>query len=157
MPVTEQHLVAEFARSWNALEPERIIAHLADDAVYESQSVREPLRGREAIATYLRGKMATIREHPEAAVRAELGYVGDQVGQRVSVGFPGQTTGHPCVLVTQGTSSEPEALVLLTVENEQIRRIDLCTVAPHPTNAVRTGIYPGIERGSGSADRDHHA
>jgi hypothetical protein len=143
--MTEDQAIHDFARAWNTLDPEPIIEHLADDAVYESQNVLEPLRGREAIADYLRGKMATLQAHPEAAVRAEVGYVGDQDGQGVMLGFPGQTTGRPCVLVAQGASPEPQTLVLLEVDGRRIRRIDICSVAPAPSDATRTGVYPGLK------------
>jgi hypothetical protein len=150
--LSEAQFAREFACAWNVLDPERIIAHLAEDAVYESQNVLEPLRGREAIADYLRGKMATIRAHPGATVRAELGYVGDQFGRRVSLGFPGQMTGRPCVLVAQGASDKPEALVLLEIGGGQIRRIDLCSVVPEPSRATRTGVYPGLSDAEQNAE-----
>ena len=149
----EEQAVYEFARAWNTLDPELIIAHLADDAVYESQNVLEPLRGREAIADYLRGKMATIRAHPEAAVRAELGYVGDQYGQAAMLGFPGQMTGRPCVLLAQGASPEPQTLVLLEGDGGRIRRVDVCTVAPAPSRATRTGVYLGLSGTGQNAER----
>jgi len=140
--MTEDELVAEFARAWNTLDPEPIVACLAANAVYESQSVLEPLRGREAIAHYVRGKMATLRDQPAYAIRAELGRCGSQVGQRVSV--LSAPEGQPCVLIWQGGSTEPDALVLLEVDGGEIRRVDICTVAPAPSTAERTGIYPGL-------------
>ncbi len=144
--MTEDQLVYEFAWAWNALDPERIITHLATDAVYESQHVLEPLRGREAIAEYLHAKMTTIRAHPDAAVRAEVGRVGDQRDQPLWLGFGPEMNGRPCVLVQQGAETEPSTLVLLDVADGWIRRIDLCTVAPVPAAAHRTGTYPGLAR-----------
>jgi hypothetical protein len=145
--MTEDQLVHEVALAWNTLDPEVIIARLAADAVYESQNVREPLRGREAIADYLRGKMATVRNHPHYAVRAELGRCASFTGQDIAV--LSAPEGRPCVLIEQGASTDPEALVLLDVANGEIRRVDICTVAPAPSTAERTGIYPGLPAARG--------
>ncbi|HEX5386708.1 MAG TPA: nuclear transport factor 2 family protein [Gemmatimonadales bacterium] len=147
---TEEQLIREYALAWNELDADRVISHLSAQAVYESQNVMMPLRGREAIAEYLRGKMATIRATPEAAVRAELGLCGDQRGARIRLvsAWPGR----PCVLLHQGRTNEPVALVLLEVAKGEIDRIDLCTVVPSPASAVRTGHFPRLSDGATEAN-----
>jgi hypothetical protein len=143
--LTEAHLLREYALAWNTLDPERIVERLNPEAVYESQQVLEPLRGREAIAAYLRGKMAVIGQAPGARVRAELGRCGLEGGQPAAVfsAWPGR----PCVLLFQGRGDEPRALVLLEVADGFIDRIDLCTVVPAPASALRTGLCPGLDAG----------
>ena len=55
--------------------------------------------------------------------------------------------GRPCVLLYQGEDLRrltPTALALVEVEGGLVRRVDLCTVAPSPSSAVRTGEFPGL-------------
>lgn len=137
----EIDLVYRYAEAWNRLDLDEFAPHLAEDVAYESQNVFDVLRGREVVEDYLRQKMETVRRSPDAEVRAEIGLCGDQRGWTVRVATAGEN--RACVLLEQGSSSEPVALVLLSVEKDEVSRIDICTVAPHPSSAHRTGIYPG--------------
>jgi hypothetical protein len=92
--LTEEKAAYLFARAWNRLNPEGFLALLAPEARYASQWVFEELVGASAIAAYLRGKMATVRDKarkdPSAAVRVERGKTAE--GRR----------GRPCAFMTQG-------------------------------------------------------
>lgn len=144
--VTEGQAVYRFAEALNTLNAELVVPLLSPDVEFTSQEVLETLRGRDAVADHLRRKMATVRANlPEAEVRAELGRCGGQPGQPVQIlaAWPER----PCVVVQQGPSPDPTGLILLTVAEGRIRRIDLCTVAPAPGTAYRTGNYPGLATG----------
>ena len=142
----EEEACLALASMWNLLDPTPLFEILAPDVVWESQMVFAPLRGRDAVTAYLKGKLETLRsmrtEHP---VRAEMGLCGDEGGRQVSVlsAYPGR----PCVLVYQGDDlgrREPSALALIEVEDGLVRRVDLCNVAPSPASATRTGVFPGL-------------
>lgn len=139
--MNELDLVRLYAKSWNNLKFEIIEPFLSKDVVYESQQVFDALVGKEAVSDYLKGKMETIKVHILTAdVYAEVGYCGSQGGRRVQVSSDYQE--RPCVLMAQGNKDIPLAVVLLETENDKIQRIDICTVAPLPSSAERTGEYP---------------
>lgn len=126
----EQSAAEAFARAWNRLDPEGLGALLAEDVRYASQNVFDELVGRNEVLAYLRGKMATVRRAGDTAqVHAEMGVTT----------YPSV---RPCVLLAQGQRGRPTALALLEVTGGVVQRIDLCTVAPHPDSARRTGVYP---------------
>lgn len=126
--MNETVAVELFARAWNQLDPERIGRLFAETIRYTSQNVLEDLNGRSAVLEYLHGQMETINNAgPEMKVFAEIGRVGAR----------------PCVLLAQGGKTQPGLLALLTVEAGVILAVDLCSVAPHPSSAERTGQYPG--------------
>lgn len=73
-------------------------------------------------------------------VFAEIGYCGSQDGNKIQV--LSASAFRPCILMAQGNKDEILALVLLETEAGKIKRIDICTVAPHPSSAMRIGEYP---------------
>jgi len=138
--MTELQFATLYAKCWNNLEFALIEPFLAEDVVYESQEVLTPLIGKAAVSEYLSGKMVSIKKSIVTSdVYAEIGYCGSQKGRGVRL-FGSE--GRPCVLVAQGDIKTPLALVLLQVTNDEIQRIDICTVVPHPSTAIRTGVYP---------------
>jgi hypothetical protein len=137
----EMNLVHRYAEAWNRLDLDAFAPHMADEVTYTSQQVFEELHGREEVEDHLRQKMELIRGSSEDQVRAEIGLCGDQRHETVRVAEAVEN--RPCVLLQQGASPEPVALVLLEVEEEEVKEIGICTVAPHPSTAHRTGIYPG--------------
>lgn len=138
----EIDLVYRYAEAWNVLDLDLFAPYMAEEVTYDSQHVFETLKGRDAVEAYLRQKMETIRYAPGASVRAEIGFCGSQRGWTVQV--LSAEVNRACVLMEQGASPEPVALVLLDVEEDRVKGISLCTAAPHPSTAQRTGIYPGL-------------
>ncbi|MGI8542642.1 MAG: hypothetical protein ACR2MD_04100 [Aridibacter sp.] len=139
--MTEAELVKIYAKAWNTLNPTIIEIYLADDVVYESQSVLTPLIGKEEVFDYLQGKMQTIRKtRYKSDVFAEIGYCGSQDGYNIQV--LSAEVFRPCILMAQGNPDEVIALILLETESGKIKRIDLCTTIPDPKSAMRTGEYP---------------
>jgi hypothetical protein len=121
-----------YALSYNRLDPEVLIAALAEHAVWESQSAIRAMQGKLEIADYLRGKMKTISEGGAAKMPYfELGSISDMRG-----------ASRPCVVCAQGNRDKPLAVVLFKTENKQIKRVDMCTVSPRPDRAIRSGEYP---------------
>lgn len=124
-----------YATAWNTLEPDELIPWLAEDVIYSSQNVLSELSGLAQVSDYFQGKMKTLRSLPDADVFAELGETRP---------YPmAPNPPRPCVLLAQGDPDDIGGVVLFTVVDQRIKRIDLCTVAPHPSTAHRMGIYPG--------------
>jgi hypothetical protein len=144
----EEEACRGLAAMWNLLDPTPFLEILASDVVWESQMVFAPLRGREAVTTYLRGKLETLRSRRmEHRVCAELGRCGSEREGQASVlsAYPGR----PCVIVYQGCDvrqRRPSALALVEVEGGLVRRVDLCNIAPSPASAIRTGEFPGLPK-----------
>ena len=51
-----------FAEAYSTFNVEPLIEALADDCIFESQMVLQPLEGKPDIEEYLRGKFATFRK-----------------------------------------------------------------------------------------------
>jgi hypothetical protein len=73
----------------NGLDPAGICRLLAEDAVYESQSVAEPIVGRSGIATYLEERFAFLKN-----LSAERD-TGKMLAARVDLP---QAADHPCLV-----------------------------------------------------------
>lgn len=126
--LTEKDAVFAFAKAWNRLDCTEFLDLLAKDAIYESQWVFNKLDGREAIAHYLTGKMDTIK-NSEKKVRAEL-----------TTARCGPDFGRDCVVLKQDENKNNDAVMIIEVENGQIKRCDLC--APELFDPAPTEIYP---------------
>lgn len=123
----ERYAARALAVMWNTTDASIIEPLLAPDVCYESQSILEPLRGRDTLMVYLRGKMRTLRNDlPALQPFAELGEFQDR----------------PCLVFAQGAKEPRIAVGLLTVKDDKIQRIDICTVMPAPEDIPVTGIYP---------------
>lgn len=129
---TEDDAVLAFASSWNRLDPDVFLRHLAPDARYASQWVFEELAGASAIGDYLRRKMRTVREHgvndPRSRVRVEIG--------RTASGGDGR----PCALMAQGEANAVQAVVVFEVREGQVSRYDCASRMLH--HVTRTGLFP---------------
>ncbi len=125
--LSPRQAAAAWAKAWNTLDPGHVEALLDDDVRYASQSVLDEIEGKADLLTYLAWKMRTVGRLPGAAVFAEL-------GELPAFG--------PCVVMAQGTRNALAAVVLFRIEGGRMTRIDMCTVAPHPSEARRSGVYP---------------
>ena len=128
MDLTEASALETYARMLNNLDPALIKPILAEDFVYESQSVLAPLRSKQEFMEYIVPKVKTIKS-AKANIYAEMGQV-NAFGRM-----------HPCLIIAQGTKDTLVATVLAEVENEKLKRLDLCIVPP-PQLAIRSGEYP---------------
>lgn len=128
MSQNEELALRAYAKMMNTLDPQCLEPLLADDFIYESQHVFQPLESKQAFLDYIRPKLDTIRR-AKATVYAELGTVW------------AYGTTRPCVILAQSDRENLVGLVLATVKGASLKRIDLC-VAPLPQAAQRSGEYP---------------
>jgi hypothetical protein len=128
MPLTEEAALRAYATMLNTLNAEVFEPLLADDFVYESQQVFQPLETKQAFLEYIRPKLKTIQQ-TRATVFAEMGTVS-AYGRN-----------QPCVILAQNDRANLVGLVLAKVEGEYLKRIDLCII-PSPQSANRSGDYP---------------
>ena len=128
MGLSEQDALRAYAAMMNTLNADVLEPFLAEDFVYESQSVLSALRSKQEFLAYIRPKLETIR-NARATVYAEMG--------RINAYGKDQ----PCVVLAQNSPSNLVALVLATVEGGMLARLDMCVVPP-PQSASRSGEYP---------------
>ena len=102
-----------YAKMWGSYNPDEFLAFLAEDVTYNSQWVFDEINGKQKFTDYIQGKLATIQK-TEAHVKAVLGVARDF--------NPGQT----CVMLFQSNHDTPDAVVLFTVQDNQVTEIDLC-------------------------------
>ena len=117
-----------YATMMNTLDATCLEPLLADDFHYASQWVLAEIESKSALLDYIAPKLDAIRKSGVPAW-AEMGWLDRE--------FPG-----PCVILAQGDKDALLAVVLTKVENEKIKRLDLCG-APSPRSARRSGEYPG--------------
>ena len=128
--LTEEQALRAYAVMLNSLSARTLVPLLSDDFHYSSQSVLGEIESKAAFIDYISGKLETIRKSG-TRIWAEMGTLHQD--------FPGA-----CVVVAQGSQDKIAALVLAKVHDGKLTRLDMCTVAPHPSTAVRTGEYPGL-------------
>jgi hypothetical protein len=110
-----------------SLDPEPIIKNLAVDAVYEAQAVLQPLRGRGAIADYLRERFSFFET---ISTERDLGKM--RLGR---VDLPAAAK-HPCLVLEADGERQALWVVSLSDNREYITRIDIFSVAPPPSAAI---------------------
>lgn len=133
-------LTTEVAKAYNNLDASIIADRLADDIVYESQQVLIPLRGKPGVVEYLEQKFRTISNTPEAQLFVELAFLDNLDDTMIPLSFARE--GQPCLIMAQGKREHKLAVVLVHERDRKISRIDICTVAPHWSQARGTGEYP---------------
>jgi hypothetical protein len=128
MPLSEEAALRAYARMLNTLNSATLEPLLADDFVYESQHVFQPIESKKNFIDYIRPKLITIQQ-AKATVFAEMGTV-EAYGKV-----------QPCVILAQNEKENLVALALAKVDGPLLKRIDLCIVPP-PHTAERSGEYP---------------
>lgn len=117
-----------YAAMMNTLDVSRLEPHLAEDFVYESQWVLQPLETKQAFLEYMEGKLETLRQH-DVAVYGEMGEV-EAYGRK-----------QQCVVLAQNSRSELVGLVMAKADGAMLNRLDLCMIPP-ASESARTGDYP---------------
>jgi len=128
MSLTAEQALWAYATMMNTLDASCLEPLLADDFHYSSQWVFAEIESKNEYLGYIVPKLNAIR-NTGSVVWAEMGSLDRE--------FPG-----PCVVMAQDDQDNLLAVVLVKVEDEKIKRLDLCG-APSPHSARRTGIYPG--------------
>ncbi len=128
MVLSEEAALRAYAKMMNTLNTTCFEPLLAEDFIYESQHVFQPLVSKHEFLDYIRLKFITIQQ-AKATVFAEMGTVA-AYGRN-----------QPCVILAQNEKANLVSLVLAKVEGECLKRIDLCMIPP-PQAAKRSGEYP---------------
>ena len=122
------------AKAWNNLDASLIEPYIAEDIIYWSQQVLTDMTGKKAVMNYLTDRMETIRKSSDDRVFAELGET------KPYPMAPGPA--EPCVILARGHKDNIGELALLRIESNKINSIGICSDAPHPSTAKRSGEYP---------------
>ena len=128
MKFTEIEALQTYAKMWNNLDAKPLEAILADDFIYESQKVLQPIESKQEFMDYIKAKLQIIAS-ANVAVYAEMGTVA-AYGRK-----------QPCVVLAQNSKSDLVALALAKMEEGKLKRLDLCII-PSPESAERSGNYP---------------
>jgi hypothetical protein len=123
-----------YARMLNTLDPSHLEPWLVDGFHCSSQNVFSELESKAACMSYITGKLETLKSGGPP-VFAEMGLVRAFGAVR------------PCVVVAQGSPDDLVGLVLGELDGDLLKRLDLCTVAPPPGAALRSGHYPRLDEG----------
>jgi hypothetical protein len=122
------------AKAWNNLDASLLEPYMAEDVIFWSQQALTDMTGKNAVMAHLKTEMETIRNSPKERVYAELGETKP---------YPlAPDTPEPCVVLARGDKNNVRALALLRLECGKINSIGICSDAPHPSTARRTGEYP---------------
>ncbi|WP_299061719.1 hypothetical protein [uncultured Polaribacter sp.] len=120
--------ITELAKTYNNLDIRYVENLLKANVIYESQNVLTPIEGKENLIDYLQNKFKIIKD-TDNLVFAEIGYLDTGKSK-------------PCIILSQGNKENKGALILIKTKDNLITRIDICTVAPHWSSAIRTNEYP---------------
>ncbi|MGD1967368.1 MAG: hypothetical protein PVH74_08115 [Desulfobacterales bacterium] len=122
------------ARAWNNLDASLLEPYMAQDVIFWSQQALTDMTGKNSVMAHLKTEMEMIRNSPKERVYAELGETKP---------YPlVPDTPEPCVVLAYGNKNNVRALALLRLECGKINSIGICSDAPHPSTASRTGEYP---------------
>ena len=122
------------ARAWNNLDASLLEPYIAKDIIFWSQQALTDMTGKNAVLDHLNTEMETIRRTPQERIFAEL---GETKPYPLAPDDP-----EPCVVLASGDRNNVRALALLKLECGKINSIGICSDAPHPSTAKRTGEYP---------------
>ena len=140
MNLTKEQALRAYATMMNTLDASCLEPLLADDFHYSSQWVLAEIESKNAYLKYIFPKLDAIRKLG-SVVWAEMGSLDREI--------PG-----PCVVMAKDEKDNLVAVVLATVEDGKIKRLDLCG-APSPHSARRTGDYPGLKKAKSSSEPRH--
>lgn len=123
-------LLTQVATAYNTLSASLFEPIIADDFVYESQHVFEPMVGKNNFMEYITGKFKTIQK-TGATIFAELGCSdSDNIN---------------CIILAQGDKEKKVALLFITLNAAgKIQNMEMCTIAPNWRTAKRSNVYPGL-------------
>ncbi len=130
----QREAAAILAKAWNNLDASLLEPYIADDIIFWSQQALTDMTGKNAVMAHLNIEMESLRKSSHDRVFAEL---GETKPYPLSPGIP-----EPCVILAHGDRNNVRALALLRLECGKINSIGICSDAPHPSTARRTGEYP---------------
>ncbi len=113
-----------YAAMMNSLDSRNFEPLLAHDFHYASQWVFDEIESKHEYLDYITGKLEAVKAS----------------GKKLWAEMASCNSG-PCVVMAEGEPDNLIATVLVEVERDKIKRIDLCCV-PSPYSAERSGDYP---------------
>ena len=122
------------AKAWNNLDASLLEPYIAKDIIFWSQQALTDMTGKNAVMAHLNNEMESIRRSPQERIFAEL---GETKPYPLAPNDP-----EPCVVLARGDRNNVRALALIKLECGKINSIGICSDAPHPSTAKRTGEYP---------------
>ena len=128
MELTEETALRAYAIMLNTMNIEPLISLLADDFIYESQKVFQPLKSKQEFLEFIVPKLETIRKSGVASF-----------GEMGSVYAYGKK--QPCVIMAHGHKSNLIGLALAKIHEGKLKRLGLCIIPP-PETATRSEEYP---------------
>ncbi len=132
--LNHKEAVTIMARAWNNLDASLLEPYISEDIIFWSQQALTDMAGKKAVMAYLNAEMEAIRKLPDERVYAEL---GETKPLPMAPADP-----EPCVVLAHGDKDNIKALALLKLECGKINSIGICSDAPHPSTAIRSGKYP---------------
>jgi hypothetical protein len=124
--LTEKQALVQLSKSWEYFDMKFIDSFLDNDVIYESQVVMQPIKGKWGVLRYYHDKFNAVSK----SVRT------DDMKISAFVGYLPSLNDRPCMVLTQTTENiDRAAVVLITVEDNRIKRIDLCIV-PDPKDVI---------------------
>jgi hypothetical protein len=125
-----------YAMAFNSLDESWLDGVLARSITYESQSVFEKLSGRVRVVGHLLAKLEAIQAMTESRPIFEIGL---QSGAPCVIGYQQQEPDD------KGWLDKPIANFTFELDEERvIKSILVVTVAPIPSTARGSGVYPGL-------------
>ena|SRR5665213_51963 len=125
--LSKEEALRAYAAMINTVDINKLEPFLADDFHYASQWFYEEFQTKQAYLDYMTPKLVNIKASG-FKVWAEMGHT--------TYGNIG-----PCVVIAQLFKDDLVAVVLVEVEGEKIKRLDMCFI-PDPQTANRFGEYP---------------
>jgi hypothetical protein len=133
------NLIKGVAKAYNNLDYKEIEVIADENITYSSQSVLSSLNGKDEVINYLKEKFESIKRSNNL-VFAELAYMGTQESWTIKIS---DLNDEPCILLSQGSKEDKGAIILVHTNNlELVVKIEICTVVPHWSTAIGTGVYP---------------
>lgn len=126
----EEEALNTLARMWNTMDVDVLMPHMAETFLYGSPTNENPLTNKAGLEAYLRLVLDGY-QYLDGRPYAELG----------TCQYQGRT--RPCLILAEPYPQQLVGLAFITVADGKITRIELSSVDPDPTDAVRSGVYPG--------------
>jgi hypothetical protein len=126
------------AKAYNNLDYTEIEEMASDQIIYENQSIFNPLKGKREVTGYLK-RLFDKMKNSGNLLFAEIGIVKEKSNTRFK--YFESIEGSPCLIMSLGHKENKVALILIEAEGDKLARIDICTVAPHWSQAEVINEY----------------
>lgn len=130
----EREFFIRAAKAYNNLNFAEIEPFLSEDVTYESQG--STIKGKARVAVDLKDKFQDLKQSGRR-LYAELAVIPPK--KRSAENNEVIT---PCIILSQGVQVNRVAVIMLSVKDGIIEKIDIRTSSPHWTETQGSGIFP---------------